>query len=136
MVGDSNYYSVKEALNDRYLRKLEVLYAVTRDAAMPYRRVTAWLSDTRRNLNKGNSARTMKQYLVEWRDGGFITLEDDQVILTSAGEELLKSESIGYAKWLRPLTNLREHMDRVRREENEDSDPPALKALESLSEEK
>ncbi len=111
-MSDSGFYTGRDALNDRYLRMIEVLIAVSRDSSIPYDMVLAWLdtsgSSEEKNhevpLNRGNSRRTMKIYLQDWalaKCGHFY--KRDQFILSERGIKKVKHESGRLGKFLRQV---------------------------------
>lgn len=103
MPSDSNFITGKQILDERYLRKLEVLIAVTRDAVMPYKRILGHMSGTKGYLNKGNSVRTMETYLKEWSLGDFIDLDGDSIGLLQKGIDVLSAEEKRISAWRVPL---------------------------------
>ncbi len=103
MPSDSNFITGKQILDERYLRKLEVLIACTRDAVMPYKKILGHMSGSKGYLNKGNSVRTMETYLKEWALGEFIDLDGDTIGILAKGNDVLTAEAKRIAAWRAPI---------------------------------
>jgi len=104
-----DFISSKDNLEDRYNRMLEVLIAITTDPVLPYRMVLAYLATSRKRLNKGNSRRTMMDYVHQWVEARYLVIEDDTAKLTESGNDLLRKESrrigrymknVDWGKWI------------------------------------
>ena len=102
-MSDAHFYTSRDVLNDRYLRKIESLAYVSKDSILPWRKVVAWLSDQKDKLNKGNSVRTQGIYLQEWALGGYGEFKDDSFIVNALGYALLKAELTRLSRYLKPI---------------------------------
>lgn len=106
-MSDSNYVTADDILHKRYYRALEVLFHCSREGFLPWRVIANSLFADPTRLNRGNSVRSMREYLLQFQDAGLGKFSEDRKYyeVSEEGRKLILKESKDIAKYLKPLAN-------------------------------
>lgn len=113
-MSESGHFTSREILGDRFKRKLEVLYYVSVDSILPYKKALSWISKEPHTLNKGNSVKQMSNYLQEFVWAGLGSFSRDSFVINDYGRDYLKVEIAALSAWLKNPEDVKREFEKLK----------------------